>query len=152
METGEEETSKTGKTEVNEIGKSGGETDKDEDTKSTKKEGEEEEKPEEDRVKDCFPEFMNRWCAKKCPCASCKSPEDSALMKKWHSVRNVVCIIVEHRFFEWFILVIIFASSITLVSADGTDNFVKFTDNFVKFILTTLSSSQVYYLSEDIFN
>ncbi|XP_072038467.1 sodium channel protein 1 brain-like [Amphiura filiformis] len=118
-ETGEEETSKT-KTEVAESDR---ENEKDEDDRSIKgkdekDEGEEEEELQEDRVKDCFPEFMNDYFRRKFPCACCKTPEHSPIMQKWHAFRNAVCFVVEHRFFEWFILVIIFASSITLTFED----------------------------------
>ena len=107
-ETGEEETSKTKEGEI-----------KKEDTgdkEDNRDEKEEEEEAKEDRVKDCFPAVMDSWFRRKCPFMCCKNPEDSAFMQKWHSVRNAMSILVEHRFFEWFILFVIFASSLTLVS------------------------------------
>ena len=74
------------------------------------------EKDVEKKVADCFPPVMRNWCQLKCPCKVCKDPENSTITPKWAAFRKGVCILVEHRIFEWIILFVIAASSFTLVS------------------------------------
>lgn len=61
---------------------------------------------------DCFPsEFYQR-----CPCFDKLS--SSNIGKKWMELRSSVLAIVDTPSFEWFILVLIFASSVTLCFED----------------------------------
>lgn len=54
-------------------------------------------------------------------CYSCKFNvnKEACIFKAWLRFRKVFHRIVEHRFFEWFILVIILASTVSLVSFSG---------------------------------
>ncbi|XP_022106176.1 sodium channel protein 1 brain-like [Acanthaster planci] len=72
----------------------------------------------EDPVHDCCPQVCTAFCSRKCPCTFYRSPESSASYSVWRRFRELVCTVVENRFFEWFILLIILVSTITLVFED----------------------------------
>ena len=67
--------------------------------------------PAMNEVQECCPCWMKR-----CTCNCISAWKDSSGYRAWRSMRLQVKKVVEHRYFEWGILVIIIASSFTLVS------------------------------------
>ena len=59
-------------------------------------------------VDDCFPSH----------CGCCARFDDTRCHVIWLCIRHKVKCLVEHRWFEWFIVFLIAASSIALVSID----------------------------------
>ena len=68
-------------------------------------------------VQDCFPPA--------CMAARCFRPfarlDDADVGRRWRRVREAFYRVSEHKVFEYFILIIIFASSISLVRGDDDD-------------------------------
>lgn len=62
-----------------------------------------------DKVRDCCPSCC--YCNSLC----CSSYRDSCLRRGWHSMRWHLIALVEHKYFEAFILFMILISSLTLV-------------------------------------
>lgn len=61
-------------------------------------------------VRPCCPGFC--YCDSNC----CSNYKESCIRRTWHGLRYHVCVFVEHKYFEWFILFMIVISSLTLVS------------------------------------
>jgi len=59
---------------------------------------------------DCFCSIVRR----KCPC--CIRVENTKIGKKWWALRCKAFVLVEHKYFESFIITMIIASSMALVS------------------------------------
>ncbi len=59
---------------------------------------------------DCFPDIISKHYS--C-CAKCIP---KSIQKGWTYLRSLTHCLVEHRYFEWFIIITILASSTTLVS------------------------------------
>ena len=74
-----------------------------------KKKKEEKEKEEEVQLQDCFGSFLTS----KVGCMKAFSASKPG--KAWFQIRKFCFNIVNHRFFEWFILLIILISSVSLV-------------------------------------
>ncbi|XP_033123000.1 sodium channel protein 1 brain-like [Anneissia japonica] len=68
------------------------------------------------KVVDCFPVQVNAYFMKKFP--SCRGFSKTFCGKTWRRTREVACVVIEHKIFETFILVTIFASSVTLTFED----------------------------------
>lgn len=62
------------------------------------------------RPADCCPKVISKHII--C-CAQCIP---KVIEERWTRVRSIIYRLVEHHYFEWFIIMIIFVSSITLVS------------------------------------
>ena len=65
-------------------------------------------------VQECCPCWMKR-----CTCDCIAMWKESSGYRAWRSMRHKIKKLVEHRYFEWAILLIILASSVTLVSCYG---------------------------------
>ena len=65
-------------------------------------------------VQECCPCWMKR-----CTCDCIAMWKGSSGYRAWRSMRHKIKKLVEHRYFEWAILLIIVASSVTLVSFYG---------------------------------
>ena len=65
-------------------------------------------------VQECCPCWMKR-----CTCDCIATWKESSGYRAWRSMRHKIKKLVEHRYFEWAILLIIVASSVTLVSCYG---------------------------------
>ena len=65
-------------------------------------------------VQECCPCWMKR-----CTCNCTAMWKESSGYRVWRSMRHKIKQLVEHRYFEWAILLIIGASSVTLVSCYG---------------------------------
>ena len=65
-------------------------------------------------VQECCPCWMKR-----CTCDCIAMWKGSSGYRMWRSMRHKIKKFVEHRYFEWAILLIIVASSVTLVSCYG---------------------------------
>ncbi|XP_071965446.1 sodium channel protein 1 brain-like [Antedon mediterranea] len=68
------------------------------------------------KAEDCFPVKCNAFCLRKFP--KLQELSETSCGKTWMKTRLVANIIVEHKIFESFILLTIFASSITLTFED----------------------------------
>lgn len=77
---------------------------------------------------DCFCKI----CRRKCPC--CIRFENTKWGKKAWKIRCLAYALVEHKYFETFIITMILASSIALVSAvlfcDDSDSFILISNHF----------------------
>lgn len=65
-------------------------------------------------VQECCPCWMKR-----CTCECIALWKESSGYRNWRNMRHKIKKMVEHRYFEWTILLIIMASSVTLVSYYG---------------------------------
>ena len=65
-------------------------------------------------VQECCPCWMKR-----CTCDCIAMWKESSGYRVWRNMRHKIKKLVEHRYFEWAILLIIVASSVTLVSCYG---------------------------------
>ncbi|XP_076054052.1 sodium channel protein 1 brain-like isoform X2 [Oratosquilla oratoria] len=61
---------------------------------------------------DCFPRIIY----KKIPC--CTKCTQTRLYERWYNIRRYILFVVDSPYFEWFILLMIFASSVTLCFED----------------------------------
>lgn len=69
--------------------------------------------PAMSEVQECCPCWM-----KFCTCSCIATWKESRGYRKWRSMRHNIKKFVEHRYFDWLILVIIISSSVTLVFED----------------------------------
>ena len=71
-------------------------------------------------VHECCPCWMKR-----CTCNCIAMWKESSGYRAWRNMRHKMKKLVEHRYFDWAILVIIVASSVTLVSCYGNDSLIS---------------------------
>uniref|UniRef100_H2ZHJ4 Sodium channel protein n=1 Tax=Ciona savignyi TaxID=51511 RepID=H2ZHJ4_CIOSA len=83
----------------------------------------------------CLPEwFLNRY-------PSCAETPDSTPFRLWSSIRMCCYILVEHKFFEWFILFLILSSTVCLAMEDvhlNSDPVRKLVLEKLEFVFTAL--------------
>ena len=79
----------------------------------------------DDPVHDCCPQACSAYCSRKCICTFYRNPEESSCFRIWRKTRELVCSVVENKFFEWFILLVILVSTVTLVSIILEPNLLK---------------------------
>lgn len=92
-------------------------------------------------VQECCPCWM-----KFCTCNCISKWKESRGYRTWRSMRHKIKKLVEHRYFEWAILLIIVASSITLVRAYAFPYMTLFsiyTATLVAFLIVNTEFSQL---------